>query len=123
MARVVIVAIGGVLLFLGIIAYFYPIPNTGFTIPMADEMCTGDWVQWALMYTQDVEALEACNMFGVMTFAIYGISLIGIILIIVGAVKKSNKSSYVCEHCHFIGFTEEVLWNHYNEKHPDEKKW
>ena len=103
------------------------------------------------MYTQDVEALQACSLFGAMTFSIYGISLIGIILIIVGAVKKSNKtlicrycnyafnseadlinhenekhldeSPYKCEHCDFIGKTEEELWDHYNDKHPDEKKW
>ena len=30
-----------------------------------------------------------------------------------------DKSPYKCEHCDFIGITEEILWNHYNDKHPD----
>lgn len=34
-----------------------------------------------------------------------------------------EKSPYKCEHCDFIGITEEILWNHYNDKHPDKKKW
>jgi len=34
-----------------------------------------------------------------------------------------DSSPFKCEHCKFIGVTEEVLWNHYNDKHPDEKKW
>ena len=88
MVRLVIVVIGVILLFIGIIAYFYPMP-TGFTIPMANDLCTTDWGQWALMYTQDTDALQACNMFKVATFAIYGISVIGMVLIIVGVVKKS----------------------------------
>jgi len=150
MARGEIVAIGAILLFLGIIAFFTPIPNVGFTIPMANNLCTSDWMQFALMFSQDPESREACNIFGAMNFGIYGISLIGIILIIVGAVKKPSgypcqycnyfgsteselqehqaekhleKSPYVCEHCGFIGTTEKILWNHYNEKHPSYQKW
>jgi len=121
--RFVIIGIGVILLLIAMMAFFIPIFHTGFTIPMANDLCTQDMVQWALLYTQATEALQACNMFKVATFAIYGISLIGIALIIVGAVKKSEKPRYTCGHCDFIGKTEEGLWDHYNEKHPDEKKW
>lgn len=151
MVRLVIVVIGVILLFIGIIAFFTPIANTGFTIPMANDLCNSDWMEFALMFSKDPESREACNTFGAMTFSIYGISLMGIILVIVGAVKKStktlicehcniafysevdlinhknekhlDKSPYKCEHCDYIGKTEEELWDHYNDKHPDEKKW
>jgi len=90
--RFVIIGIGVILLLIALMAYFIPILDTGYTIPMAYDVCTGDMVQWALLYTGDVEALQACNVFKVATFAIYGISLTGIALIIVGTVKKSENS-------------------------------
>lgn len=34
-----------------------------------------------------------------------------------------DKSPYKCGHCDFIGITEEILWNHYAEVHPNEKRW
>lgn len=120
MARGGIVTIGIILLFLGIIAFFWPIPDVGFTIPQANDVCTTDLMQWALMYTGDVESLQACNMIGAMTFGIYGISLIGIILIIVGIAYTSKKSIYFCEHCKFAASTEAELYNHSVKEHNDE---
>ena len=50
--------------------------------------------------------------------------IIGGVMITVGSLLISiHASTFKCEHCKFIGVTEEVLWNHYNDKHPDEKKW
>ena len=88
MVRFVIVGIGVILLLIAMMAFFIPY-NSGFTIPIANDLCTSDLAQWALMYSQNVEALQACNIFKVATFAIYGISVIGMVLIIVGVVKKS----------------------------------
>jgi len=119
MARGGIVAIGISLLFLGIIAFFWPIGDTGFTIPAANDLCASDWMQFALLYGTP-EDRENCNLIGAMTFGIYGISLIGIILIIVGAIYTTKKSIYFCEHCKFAASTEAELYNHSVKEHNDE---
>ena len=123
MANTAIVVTGIVILFLGIIGFFYPIWDRGFTAPQIHQICSTDWVQFGLMFDTEGNLRQLCNTFSILTTAIYGFGIVGIIMIIVGAVKKSKQSSYVCGHCDFIGTSEEVLWNHYNEKHPDEKKW
>jgi len=114
---------GIILVVLGLVAYFFPIGDEGFTAPQIHQICSIDWVQFALMFDTEGDLRQLCNTFSIITTAIYGFVIVGIILIIVGIVKKSKQSSYVCGHCDFIGTSEEVLWNHYNEKHPDEKKW
>jgi len=73
------------------IAYFWAIPESGYTIPQAQAVCSSDWVQWALMFSDDPEAREACNTIAMYATAIYGAGLLGIILIIVGAVMSGKK--------------------------------
>ncbi|RJQ27311.1 hypothetical protein C4565_05400 [Candidatus Parcubacteria bacterium] len=48
-----------------------------------------------------------------MTYGIYGAGLIGLILIIVGAVIPSKRSAYICGYCGYIAETERELYNHY----------
>ena len=43
------------------------------------------------MFSDDPEAREACNTIAMYAAAIYGAGLLGIILIIVGAVKPGEK--------------------------------
>lgn len=94
-----------------------------------------------------------CTQIKYSVYGIVGIAIIGIVLVIVGAVVPSGEqaliceycnyatttktdlinhkndkhlekvSPYVCEHCDYIGTTEEELWDHYNDKHPESKKW
>ena len=39
------------------------------------------------------------------------------------AKNHLDKFPFKCGHCNFIGITQEILWNHINDKHPKEKKW
>jgi len=83
---------GGILLvIIGLVAFFYPITTTGFTAPQAHEFCTTDWVQFGLMFDKEGDLRQLCNNFSIMTTAIYGFGIVGIIVIIVGAVKKPKK--------------------------------
>ena len=121
------------------------------TIPEIHDLCASGLGQLGQAFSGDIQ--KACSEFRIVTYGIYGSGIIGLILIIVGAVvpgknrtwicefcnyaasteaeminHKNQKhlaksSEYTCEHCDFIGRTEEELWDHYNDKHPKEKKW
>jgi len=156
MARGVIIAIGIFFLIIAIIGYNVPISvkladtTTNLTIPQVVAFCDSGFGQIGQMLAQVV---MVCSEYKNFLIGIYGSGVLGVILIIVGAIvsgkKKEtgacqycnyvttsetgllrhkaenhlDKSPYKCEHCDFIGITEEVLWNHYNDKHPNEKKW
>ena len=91
MANGYVVALGIILLLIATYWFFYSIPNVGYTIPQAHNLCTSDWMQFALIYGTP-EDRQACNNIEMMAFGIYGLIVIGIILIIVGAVKDSKKA-------------------------------
>jgi len=129
MARGIIIGIGIIFLIIAVIGYSTPISITladttvNLTIPKVVAFCDSGFGQFAQMSPQVV---LVCSEYKNFMMGIYGSGLLGIILIIVGAVthtKKSVHSPYVCEHCNFIGKTEEELWNHYNNVHPNAKKW
>ena len=130
---------------------FYPVNNSQYTAIQLDELCSAGWSQLALFFGNQ-DFVKGCQNMKIITFGIYGAGIIGIILVIVGALYPKNKESdvcpycnfvamsenelldhkaknhldksrYKCEHCDFIGITNEILWNHYNDKHPDKKKW
>jgi len=111
---------GIILMIIGMVGFFYPIGDKGFTAPQIHEFCTTDWVQFALMFDQEGDLRQLCNTFSIMTTAIYGFVIVGIILIIVGAVKKPKKSIYFCGHCKFAASTEAELYNHSVKEHNDE---
>ena len=90
MARSEIVTIGGILLFLGIIGFFYPIGDRGFTAPQIHQICSTDWVQFGLMFDTEGNLRQLCNTFSIITTAIYGLVVVGIVLFIVGALKKGK---------------------------------
>lgn len=91
MARSEIVTIGGILFFLGIIAFFYPVGDKGFTAPQIHQICSIDWIQFALMFDTEGNLRQLCNTFSIITTAIYGFVIVGIIVIIVGAVVSGKK--------------------------------
>ena len=91
MARSEIITIGGILFFLGIIAFFYPVGDKGFTAPQIHQFCSSDLVQWALLFDEEGDLIQKCNEWSIVITAIYGFMLIGIILIIVGAVVSGKK--------------------------------
>jgi len=101
---------GAIILVLGfllVLNYQYPVS--------AAESIFGGWAMMSEVHQERVAFL----------YLGYFTVLIGIIIMIPGITlkKKSKLSDYICEHCNFNGKTEEELWNHYKDKHPDEKKW
>lgn len=141
---------GGILLGLAVMGFIVPVTDNGWSIPQVHDLCSSGFGQLGQAFSGDIQ--QVCSEYRIATFGIYGIGLIGLILLIVGLLSpsKSNKKSltcsycnfvalsetelkhksdkhldkspYVCEHCDFIGITEEILWNHYNDEHHENTK-
>jgi len=59
------------------------------TIPQVYELCSSGLGQLGQMFSGDIQ--KACSEYRTVTYAIYGSGLIGLILIIVGAVVSGKK--------------------------------
>jgi len=103
------------------------------TIPQVVAFCDSGLGQFSQMLAQVVMVCSEYNNFMI---GIYGSGLIGIILIIVGAVVPSSNQRVIevyhekpqetrkewnCEHCDFKSEEEVDLIEHYKEQHADEK--
>jgi len=97
-AKVGLIGAGGVLLVIAVVGYVTPLDDVTtegmaikVTIPNAVKICDSPMGQLGQTYRTDVS--ESCSMYTLMVMGIYGSGLLGIILIIVGAVvpTKSNK--------------------------------
>jgi len=119
MANQQIAAFGALFLIIAAIGYFWE-TNTGFTYPQVNEYCNSDLGKLA-QYWGDRDIRRNCNTFQMITFGIYGAGIIGIILIIVGAIYTTKKSIYLCDHCKFAASTEAELYNHSVKEHKDDE--
>ena len=120
MANGWVVVLGIFLLFIAFIGYFSPV-SEGFTAPQVNELCSSDLGQLGQFFGGE-NIRDVCREFEMATFAIYGSGLIGIILIIVGAVvsgKTGKDTSTVCKYCNFVGQTEAELLDHKAKNHLD----
>ncbi len=131
--------------------------DLGFSIITLNDLCksnVGQFMQFIERFTGTATINEKCITIKYVTYGIFGLGIVGIILVIIGTIITSkpnektmtcqycnfmamssveiekhnasnhlDKSPYKCGHCDFIGITEEILWNHYVEKHPNEKRW
>ena len=94
MARSEVATIGALLLIAGVIGYFIPMPVTmadttvNLTIPQVVAFCDSGLGSLAQLSPQVV---MVCSQYNTFMFGIYGAGLIGIILIIVGAVTGGTK--------------------------------
>ena len=90
--------IGGgiVLLVIAVIGYITPVAEGG-TIPDLSALCNSGMGQLGQAFSGDV--VKACSEYQMMLYGIYGSGLLGIILLIVGAVVSGNKkeSTYTRE--------------------------
>ncbi len=139
MARTEVITVGGLLLLVAIIAYYFPIPFTlagetvSNTIPNVVAFCESGIGQFAQL---SPEIVKICSEFNTFMLGIYGSGLLGIILIIVGAAVPSSNQRVVevyhetpqetrkewnCEHCDFKSEEEMDLIEHYKKQHADEK--
>jgi len=90
-ARGVIIGLGIFLLIIGLVAYFTPVGDVGYTFPEVHNYCQSGIMDLVNMFGGDRELAESCRLIQMVTYAIYGTGLIGIILIIVGSVKQGKK--------------------------------
>ena len=94
MARSEVATIGALLLIAGVIGYFIPMSVTmadttvNLTIPQVVAFCDSGLGSLAQLSPQVV---MVCSQYNTFMFGIYGAGLIGIILIIVGAVTGGTK--------------------------------
>ncbi len=86
---------GILLIFLGIVGYNLPLgntaadPNTTLTIPVAVGICNSAMGQLGQAYSG--EAVKTCSEWNNLLYGIYGAGVLGVILIIVGAVKPGSS--------------------------------
>jgi len=80
---------GSAILFIAIIGYFIPVTGTGFTIPQVNDLCASGLGQLGQLFSGDVQKI--CREFGYLMYGIYGFGIIGLILIIGGAVASGEK--------------------------------
>ena len=79
---------GVLLLFLAVIGYFVPVNPDGHTAFQDDAICTAGGYQMGLAYGL-TNLMQECQFAKLITFAIYGFGIIGIILVTVGVVVPS----------------------------------
>ena len=93
MANAQVATAGLILLALGVLGYFVPISVTladttvNLTIPQVVAFCESGLGQFAQLSPQVV---MACSQYNTFMFGIYGSVIIGIILMIIGAVKSDG---------------------------------
>jgi putative membrane protein len=90
--NIAIISVGCLLLVIAVVGYITPF-NMGWTIPGIDAICSGDMGQ--LGQTLSAEIQQGCSDYKLATLGIYGLGLVGIILIIVGAViSRGQKEAH-----------------------------
>ena len=84
----------GIFLFInGATAYFWML-DSGYTYPQIHEVCISDIGQLAqYWFGGDEDTRKTCNHVQMVTYGIYGVGLLGIILIIVGSVVSGTKKA------------------------------
>ncbi len=90
MSNWVLLIVGIILIIIAGISFAYPAFPTGLTWTMANDVCNGPLGELGKAFGS-VEVLQLCNMASMITMAIYGASIIGLILIIVGIVVPKKK--------------------------------
>ena len=117
MAKGGLVGVGVFFLVVAIVGYILPVNDEGWTIPGVDELCSSGWGQLGKAFSGDIQ--QICAEYKLMTLAIYGSGVIGIILIVVGAVipSKSRVKSLTCSYCNFVAESETELLKHSSDNH------
>ncbi len=115
-------AAGIILLAIAFIAYIFPLSDEGYTIPQVNDICKSGIGQLGQFFSPNT--VENCRIVNNLMLGIYGFGLIGIILIIVGAVVPSKKSRIeekplTCPYCNYVATSESELLKHKADNHLD----
>ena len=84
------IAFGILFLVLAGLGFLYPVNDLGYTIIQSDELCSSGLGQLAQFFGGK-STLEACQQIKLVAYGVYGLGLLGIILVIVGAVVSSGQ--------------------------------
>ena len=114
---------GAILLGIAILGFLYPINDMGWSVPQAHELCSSGLGQLGQAFIGDIQKI--CLEFRYITYGIYALGLIGIILVIVGVVisSKSKEKTMTCAYCNFIATSETELLKHSSDKHLDKSPY
>ena len=93
------------------------------TIPELSDLCNSGLGQLAKMFNSDVQ--QACTEFKLMSYAIIGSGIIGLILLIIGAVipKSSKPKTLTCSYCNYVAISETDIDQHYFKNHLDKSPY
>ena len=84
--------VGIILIIFAGFSYAYPAFPAGLTWTMANDICNGPLGELGKAFGS-VELRQVCTMASMITMAIYGASIIGFILILVGMVVPKKKEN------------------------------
>lgn len=110
---------GIALLIIAGIGFIIPINDRGYSIPQINELCTSGLGQLGQLFSGDLQ--KVCFGYRYLTYGIYGFGLIGIILLIIGAVVPSRKDekSLTCPYCNYVATLDSELLKHKADNHLD----
>ena len=102
-----------------VFGYIIPIGELG-SVTDVDSLCSS--TLWQLGQASNEQAKETCDMASDMSKMVYVMMGIGIVVIIIGVIKSSQKQSlFICKICNLAFPHEADLHNHINSKQCLEK--
>jgi putative membrane protein len=91
MVNMGIISAGVIFLIIAIFGYIVPVSQDGHTAFQDDEICTSGGANQMGMAYGLTNVMQECQFAKLITFAIFGFGIIGIILVTVGAVVPSKS--------------------------------
>ena len=122
MANGNVIIAGIFILAVAIIGYILPI-DEGYSIPQVVALCNSGMGQLGQAFSGDI--VKSCSEFNGLLMGVYGSGILGLILIIVGAVipSKSKQEKLTCSYCNFVAMSEAELLKHNSDKHLDKSQY
>ena len=93
------------------------------TFPELSDLCNSGLGHVAKMFSSGMQ--QACTEFKLISYGIYGSGIIGLILLIIGAVisKSSKPKTLTCSYCNFVAISETDIDQHYFKNHLDKSPY
>ena len=93
------------------------------TFPELSDLCNSGLGHVDKMFSSGVQ--QACTEFKLISYGIYGSGIIGLILLIIGAVisKSSKPKTLTCSYCNFVAISETDIDQHYFKNHLDKSPY
>ncbi len=89
MANKAAIGIGVFFLIIAGLGFVYPVSSDGYTIVQVDQLCKSTMGQFSQFFSSSGQ--QACQQVRLMSYGVYGLGLIGIILLIAGSVASKGQ--------------------------------